>query len=189
MMIHDFNVLPEERTRALRRKYFVRLGVVALVCIAVLVAAHGVMLFPSYIALQQAAAEKEIQVAALSERLGSSQDEITTRAAALKENAVYLARLAKTPSASGDIRAILAQNRPDVRITDISFAAPTGTSGKAAVGKIVVSGVAATREALRAYNVALSGLPFITKADLPVSAYARDTDISFSITLSGPLTP
>lgn len=188
-MTHNINVLPKERLQNLRSIYFVRLGVVACAFLILSVLFHGALLVPSYLYLRTSIIEKEAQAAALSAQLGGTEEEIATRAEALKGNATYLARLGNVPSASTNIRAILALNRPDVHITDITFAAPTGTTGKAAVGKMVVTGVAETREALRAYNVALSGLPFITKADLPISAYAKESNIQFSITLTGPLTP
>ncbi len=54
---------------------------------------------------------------------------------------------------------------------------------------MTVSGMAATRDALRQYATALGGLPYVSKADLPISAYAKDSDITFTITLTGTLTP
>jgi hypothetical protein len=32
-------------------------------------------------------------------------------------------------------------------------------------------------------------LPYVAKADLPISSFAKETDIPFSITLTGSLTP
>jgi len=47
-----------------------------------------------------------------------------------------------------------------------------------------VSGTAANREALRTYQLALQGAPFTLTAALPVSAYAKDSDIAFTITIT-----
>jgi hypothetical protein len=56
-----------------------------------------------------------------------------------------------------------------------------------APGTLSVSGIAVTRGALRAYQLALQSAPFAVAANLPVSAYAKDTDIAFTITVT--LTP
>jgi len=45
-------------------------------------------------------------------------------------------------------------------------------------------GIAATRDALRNYQIALQNAAFARAADLPVSAYAKDSNISFNITIT-----
>jgi Tfp pilus assembly protein PilN len=52
-----------------------------------------------------------------------------------------------------------------------------------------ISGIADTREDLRSYESALSALPFVTNADLPISDYAKASAIPFTITLTGSLAP
>ena len=73
-----------------------------------------------------------------------------------------------------------------ITLTNISITPPAVAGG---AGKLIISGEAATREALRAYDLALSSLPFVSNVDLPISAYAQTSNILFSMTLTGTLTP
>jgi len=177
------NLLPEDRARALRRDYFLRLAVVATLLLALVIIIHGVLLLPSYLALSQMRDAETAQLARAGENLDSSgSGETDTELATLAGEASELSSLAKAPSASAAVRALLAVPRPGIRITSITF---TPAASTAADGTMTVSGVAATREALRAYDLALSSLPSVTSADLPISVYAEEADISFTITLSG----
>ena len=58
---------------------------------------------------------------------------------------------------------------------------PSSSSGS---GTIALSGISATRDALRGYQLALQGAPFARSAALPVSAYAKDANIDFTITIT-----
>ncbi len=49
--------------------------------------------------------------------------------------------------------------------------------------------MAQTRDALRGYVEALNQLPYVSKADLPISAYAKESAIPFMVTLTGSLQP
>lgn len=181
------NLLPEDRIRAFRRDYFLHLAVAGILLLTLITVIHGILLFPSYLSLAQKRDAKAMELAKLNAGLeGSKQEEVSARLAALKGDATYLARLDKTPSASAAVRAVLAAPRAGIKITSISIT-PSVTG--AADGKMAVSGIAATREALRAYDLALAGLPFVSNADLPINAYAEESNIGFSITLTGTLTP
>jgi hypothetical protein len=50
--------------------------------------------------------------------------------------------------------------------------------------QLVLTGTALTRNALRSYQLALQGTPIARAVDLPVSAYAKDADITFTITIT-----
>jgi len=187
-MSHNLiNLLSEDRIKALRRDYFLRLTTVAIFFLTLVVIIHGVLLFPSYLSLTQKHREKVTELAEINAKLeDSKQNEVQTRLAALKGDATYLARLTTIPSASSAVRAVLAVPHSGIRITGISFASPLKNAGS---GKMMITGIAATREALRAYDLALSGLPFVSNADLPISAYAEESNIIFTVTMTGSLTP
>ncbi len=51
-------------------------------------------------------------------------------------------------------------------------------------GGIAVSGTAATRDALRQYQLALQNAAGVQSADVPVSAYAQDANIPFTVTVT-----
>lgn len=176
------NLLPEERMRSLRHMYFIRLAVVAVVLLSGVTIVHAVLLLPSFMYLRNQVGERSAALAALTTTLaGSEEKEISTRVAALAEDSAYLARLSSVPKASAAIRAITALPRPGIRLTGFSFAPKEGEEAS-----MSVSGVATTREALRTFEQSLANQPFVTSADLPISAYAKERDIPFTISLTGP---
>ncbi len=180
------NLLPADRARRAKRDYFIRLGVVSLVALAGVVIASGALLVPTYLYVNQQVAMRQERIATLDSELGATQGKETSkRLAALGSTAGYLARLATTTTATAALRGVLATPRAGITLSGFTYAAPAG----AAKGKMSVKGVAATRESLRAYNDALTALPFVSLVDLPISAYAKERDIPFVITLSGALTP
>jgi hypothetical protein len=83
------------------------------------------------------------------------------------------------------IRTVLAIPRPDISLSSLGFYAST-TDQKT---QMVIFGVAASRTALRQYVNAFSETSGIESADVPISAYAAETKIPFSLTLMGSLFP
>lgn len=181
------NLLSADRIRAFRRYYFMRLGTLALFVIATLVVVHGILLMPSYFYAKEQSAIHTAhlgEIAAASEREGG--ESIAARFGSLNENASRALKLLAAPSASAAIRSVLALPRPGITVKRFTFAAPTASRKE---GKMTVSGVAATRDALREYHVALQSLSFVEAAELPLGAYANEREIPFVITLSGSLQP
>lgn len=181
------NLLPPSRTRAFRRSYFIRLATVGFVLLTMLVVIHGILLLPSYLYASAEVRAERSELAstqrAPADNATSAQAQLTT----LKNDATYLGRLGSAPSASGAVRAVLSVPHPGISIVSITYTPPGPAS--AASAKIVLAGTATTREELRTYDLALSGAPFITSVDLPISAYAQESNIAFSVTLTGTLTP
>lgn len=179
------NLLPEERVRALRQLYFLRLAVVGVLLLSVVAIAHGVFLLPSYLYLRDTVEERKAELAQLSTTLaGTQEQEVSARVATLARDATRLAELGTTPKASAAVAAVIGLPREGIRLIGFSFADEPGDGAK-----MTVSGVAASREDLRAYEQALSNAPYVAAADLPISAYAKERDIEFTITLTGSLTP
>ncbi|MHB0865580.1 MAG: hypothetical protein ACYC1Y_01615 [Minisyncoccota bacterium] len=175
------DLLPSARKKAIFREYYSRLGVVAIVLAATLVLAAGVLLLPTYVFLSESANMKKTHLDNVKSTLSSSNEvELSARLTALSNEAADLKTLAARPSASGIIRAALAVARPGVTLSGITYTPVVGKNP----GTLALSGVATTRNALRNYQLALQSAPFATAADLPVSAYAKDADIAFVITVT-----
>ena len=174
------NLLPSERQKALSRDYFFRLGVVSVVLMSILVLAAAVLLVPTYVFLVKSISAKETRLATI-ESVLSSADEATlsTRLTALTNDATILMALADAPSASVVVRSVLAVSRLGVTLSSFTY---TPAAGKTP-GTLLVSGIAATRDSLRSYQLALQSAPFTLSAALPVSAYAKDSGITFTVTV------
>lgn len=175
------NLLPPERQRALAKEYFVRLGVVAALLLTVLTIAAGILLLPTYVFLSQSAAAKRAQLTSVESVLSAADEEnMSGRLAVLANEAARLVVLEKEPSASAVVRAVLNIPRPGVILSEFRYVRAEGK----APGTLAVSGTASTRDALRSYQLALRSTPFARTANLPVSAYAKDSNISFTVTLT-----
>jgi hypothetical protein len=176
------NLLPEFRKRSFRRQYFVRLGTMFVAVLACLILLHGVLLLPTYLYAREEVARNTATLAALNASADTAGEAaLIARKGTLNSTASNLSRLKDAPAASTAVRAILATPRPGVSLTGFTFTAPTSQNTPA---RKQLTGTAASRDTLRQYVAALGTLPFVTKADLPISAYAQETDIDFTITLT-----
>jgi hypothetical protein len=110
----------------------------------------------------------------------ADQQAADARLSALHANAAYLGTLAHTQSMSTVLRATLAVPHQSVHVNGVTFTGPTAD----APAGMTVSGTADSRDALRTYYLALQSAPGVASADLPVSAYAKESDIPFTITLT-----
>ena len=178
------NLLPNERIRAFRRDYFFRLFTVVVLVVAVAIGVHGALLAPSYLYLHQTVSLDRLRLSELSDTLAASEEaEMQARLTRLKSDSERLLALSSSPSATKVIRALLEVPHAGIIVTAISFKSPSPD------GRLTITGMAKTRESLRQYHLALSSLTFAKSAELPLSAYAKESDIPFTITLTGPLTP
>ncbi len=175
------NLLPSERRKQVRREYFLRIGVVAIAMAISLVGVAMILLIPTYTFLSNSAYTKKARVAEIQSVISSSDEKtLEARLALLSTNTQALVLLENTPSAIGIVRNILHISRSGVTLSRFSYSPAIG--GKA--GTITLSGIATTRDVLRQYQLALSRASFIASANLPISAYAKDADISFTINIT-----
>lgn len=184
-MYHELtNLLPRDRSRALRREYFLRLGVSALWAVGFLIVASGVLMAPTYLKMSEKVAVEQEHLARLTNTLGSSEEqEVGARLTRLSSDTEYLQQLSKGSSGSEALRAVLSVPHGGVVITRVAYS--RGQSDNT----LILSGTAATRDTLRRYYNTLSALPYVAKADLPIGTYAKETELNFTITLTGTLTP
>lgn len=175
------NLLPRERQQSLARDYLFRLATLALIALGLLLISHGALLAPTYAYMLEEKAVQEGRVTELSERRQvSGFTDLSERINAFALRAESLEELRAHPSASDSVRAILSLPQTGISLTGFAFASPEGGNP----GRMQVSGTAKTRESLRAFDSALSSLSFVRATDLPLSAYARESDIPFSIALT-----
>lgn len=175
------NLLPSERRRALARDYFLRLGTVVAIFATALVLAAGALLAPTYVFLAKSVAAKEARLASMRSSLSSSDDAaLSARLAALRSDTGALSAIDSAHSASAIVRAALAVSRSGVALSGFEYA----PAADARPGTLSLSGTAATRDALRGYQLALERASFARSASLPVSTYAKDRNIPFTIAIT-----
>ncbi len=175
------NLLPSARREALAREYYFRFGVVVVSLCVFLGAVAAIFLVPTYVFLTGSMQEKQTRLADIKSTLSSADEEaLSARLKALSNDTARLTALSNKQSASSIMRSALAIPRPGIVLSGFTY---TPVAGKSP-GTLVVSGTAGTRDVLRQYQLALQGAAFVQSANLPVSAYAKDTNIAFAITLT-----
>ncbi|MBU6323482.1 MAG: hypothetical protein KGI41_02055 [Patescibacteria group bacterium] len=180
------NLVPRDAKDAFRRDYFTRLGTLAGFVLALAVVIHGVLLSPAYIFLETQIAGRQTELARISASLNTAEEkQVDARLSMLEQDTAYLAQLGSSPKASVALAGILGISRPGIRLTGFTYGKPDASGN----GQMTVTGISDTRETLRAFVLALQAAPFIATADLPVSAYAQDKNIQFSIAITGTLQP
>lgn len=175
------NLLPPERQRALSRDYFFRLGTVVAALITALTCAAAVLLLPTYVFLAKNTATKGAHLTNIGSVLSSADEKaLSAQLAAFSSDAALLVELGHAPSIGAIVRQALDVSRPGVILSGFSYTPAVLKKP----GTLAISGTATTRDALRNYQMALERAPFAVLAALPVSAYAQDADIEFSITVT-----
>jgi Tfp pilus assembly protein PilN len=174
------NLLPPDRARAARRNYFLRLAAVGALALAVVIALHAVMLIPSYAYLAEDIRGKAARADDLAAALTPEEKAASSALATLSADAAHLSQLSSMPTMSGAVRLVLSVPHGGIALTGFAFA-PQNASART----MQFTGTASTRDSLRAYVVALQGEPWISDASLPISAYAQDTNLPFTISLTG----
>jgi hypothetical protein len=186
MLTELTNLVPRQSILAFRRNYFFRLATVGIVLLSILIVIHGILLIPSYFYAREEVSSESATLDHLTKSLATTEEQAAqTQLSNLQSEATYLSRLSNTATASAAIKAVLAVPHAGIVLNAFTFTAPTAS----APGSMQISGVASTRETLRSYDSALSALSFVTSANLPISDYASDSNIPFTITLAGYLHP
>lgn len=175
------DLLPVERRRALRRDYVLRLVTVTAFIALALVGAAAVLLMPTYLFLTSTLRSQDARLASLSTALPTADEaELARRLETLSREGAAILALAKTPKMTQLMRDMLLAPRPGIVLSGFAYT----PAAKDRPGALAISGVAATRNALRAYQLALEAVPGVAKADVPVSSYAKEQDIRFTVTVS-----
>lgn len=178
------NLLPTERQQRRSRDYLYRVIVVAIALFTGLIFVTAALLVPTFLLLEWSIDAKQAQLANLETALSSAdEEELSLRLTTLSNNANILTALSNAPSVSAVVRGVLDIPSPGVSISGFTYTSASSLNNNA--GKTLsISGISDTRDALRNYQLSLQEAPFARSAVLPVSAYAKDSDIVFTIIIT-----
>lgn len=175
----NVDLMPEARRHALGRGYVLRLVTVAAMLGTALAIIAAVLLIPSYTYLLTAKRSAEARLADANAALAAAQaGSLAKQLAGLEADAGTVAAIEATPHASAILRQVLIVGRAGIILTSFNYSAPAA----ARPGTLALSGTAASRNDLRSFQLALLASPVFATADLPVSSYAKESDIPFTIT-------
>ena len=176
-----YTLIPEQSVKFLRKEYRIRVIILLFLFLSLAIWIGLVTLFPSYIvsvtqekrALSQAGA---IEQTALSASTTSAIAQIVAANSAM----ATLQKSQDTLMLSSIVEDIASRRVPGISITDFEIGRTGGTGTN-----IVIQGKAASRTALVSFENNLSSDSRFSKVYLPVGDLAADTNISFTMNLTG----
>ncbi len=175
-----FNLLRKQEKDLVKREYKMRLGAVFLSFLFFSAIAGTFMVLPSYFISKEKEASLQIILDAL--KKASLSPEGGDEGADLRFSKEKMAVL-KEGSEKKDVYEIISRivkEKPaDVSISRFSL------SRNGSEGTIYVSGLSAGRSELVSFGNRLSQTGLFSKVDLPVSNFAKETSINFSLSVSG----
>lgn len=171
------NLIPPTAKKSIKREYIKRVLTVWLILFSVAFAILAVFLLPTFVALRGEISSLEENAAAGLARV-SQYDVSATELINANTLAKMLLERATTSSPSEVINTLTTIAGTKVPLTNFLF------SNVATVGKITVSGVAATRQDLAVFRDAVSKDERFSTVDLPISNLIKDKDLLFTMNIS-----
>lgn len=147
---------------------------------SVLVVIAALLLVPTYVFLSNDVQSKQAYLANSESKGSVDRAGSAERLAILAKSVERIAATKDVSLLSPTVRETLAIARPGIAITNVTIVRGMG----AKPSTITISGDAKTRDALRQYQLSLQGASFARSVSLPVSAYAKDVNIPFTITVT-----
>lgn len=172
------NLIPPEARARIVTEYWVRVVTVWLILLAVAATVVGVLLFPAYVLVTSQVNRSATEAEAARAEVG--QHNTTTKVLdAASEEARLIVAGANNPLLTPVVDMI-----EEIMPEGVEATAYTLTRQGNAVAPVTLRGTASTRTTLAAFRDALLAHPRIAKVDLPISNFAKDRDISFTVTLT-----
>ena len=172
-----FNLLPKTEKEAIRREYRIRLATVILWMLFATVLIDATLLIPSHFLSSQ----KEKAALGQFETLSANvrKENAAAVGSILSDAQARLSFLSHTPPKVFFHEALV--QVASVRGSKISVEGISFTEGDDGKWKFVIQGRAADRTALLSYAKGLERTGIFKKVEVPISDFAKDVDIAFSL--------
>lgn len=178
------NLLPLHVQKQIASEYKRRRTIIILsACIVTIILSAG-FLVPSYILSTVKRSEVRNAVAQARSTIEDFEKTKSEASILLKDAEKKLALLGTTDVAShpSDVMRVVTDTKgPYIRLQSITFETGKGDG----VGNMVVAGIAKDRDSLTGFVKQLESEKLFSKVDLPVSNFAKDKDIMFSLHIEG----
>lgn len=176
-----FNLIPENLKATIIREYSGRRLIVWFAGFALLCIALFIFLLPTYIHVVFEEKDLLTQTEFLKDSAQFKKADDIVRV--ITETNEQL-RVVSTPSYNttpvSAIEKIILSKNTNIRITDIQYTQIVEEEGS----KVSVAGIANTRDSLRQFVSSLEAVEVFSQVTLPVSNFAKDRDIDFSVNLT-----
>ncbi len=172
------NLIPPEARTRIVAEYWLRVATILLFLVAVAALAVIAFLLPSYVLVtaqvQSFAAEVEIAKASVAHSDGTARMLVIAG-----DQARLLVQAEQTKRFSDIISAVSSKTVEGIEVTEYGF-----SRAGDALAPVRIGGTAATRQALAAFRDALLDHAEVTEVNLPISNFAKDRGIQFSLTIT-----
>src|SRR3989344_740483 len=172
----DTNILPEQEIEILEKGYRRRVLIVFLRATFLLFIALSVLMLCSYII-----ARYKLEEALESSKAGSLSSgyaETAIAPVAINEKVAIVLGFESRPSLALRLTSFYKASSAQISLVGVSYK-QKGKNNDAE--EVVLTGTALNREALRSFEKEVSKLEFVAGTSVPVSAFTRDKDLSFSM--------
>jgi len=171
------NLIPPEAQRRIRFEYGARVLTVWLLLWALAGVLIGVATLPSYLLVSERLQSISGELDTV--RASADSDNATARALIIAREQSQLIREAEEmPRFSTVVSVVEAAAKSGISISSYGF-----SRDRADLAPVVVGGTAESRQALASFRDMLLTNPLVTRVDLPISNFARDRDIDFSLSI------
>jgi hypothetical protein len=171
------NLLPDSQKVLIRKEYRLRVLVVTLLFMLSTIVLTGLLLLPSYLLVFYKTKTAEKSVASV--QAAEDAKEYSERLQAAKQAAAMIKPENKVIAPTDIIALVIKHKSKPISITSITYQ-------RKEENKLVVrvEGKAGTRQDLVKFKDGIESDPFVQMVDLPVSSFAQNTNIEFSLHIS-----
>ncbi|HEY0220681.1 MAG TPA: hypothetical protein VGC58_00465 [Candidatus Paceibacterota bacterium] len=175
-----FNLLPDSFKEDLTREYHLRRFIIVLFFVIFIQISFFILMLPSWVTSLSKEKEVTLRVEKMNESpLISSLNMIKPTIKALNSEIILMDRYLDYPEAMPFFSTVLSKKETSIKINQFSYTA-IGSS----TATISLQGFSATRDSLVEFKKSLDDLKIFKSVDLPISNYAKDRDINFSMTIN-----
>lgn len=177
------NLLPDNNKKAIHAEYKLRLHIVWLTFIVIVLGGSIILLVPSYfLSLYKSKAAEFRVITKPSEAQAADRVALEAKMRDTKLTIRALGGAKATTKPSSSITLITKNKPTTISITEIIYSVTEENKSVT-----TVRGLAKTRQALLDFTTALRKETGVEKVDLPVSNFAKDTNIPFSFEVTAKL--
>ncbi len=174
-----FNLLPQEHQKELRKEYARRRWVVVLTSFVLLGTAALITLFPAYIISSEKEKEISVDERAKAEMHKEDMTDLNQSLVNLKTNTSIIITGATKVLAHDVFSKIIENKTSSITIKSLVY-----KKTKDEPLQVAIVGIAETRDGLLSFARSLENIEIFTKVNVPVSNFAKDKNIEFSLELS-----
>lgn len=175
-----FNLLPDNLKEEIKKEYKLRFLAVILLFVLFVQISFLVFSFPLWLV----SSYKEKEVVLRTEKMNESPlnlkiKPVLSNVKSINTKLNILGSLLEYPKVIPIVDVILSKKTKAIRINQLSYTSTAKTKGS-----VILGGISSTREDLVSFVKSLQGSGSFANVDLPISNFAREKDINFTINLT-----